>query len=47
MEQRYKMVLEIILRMCEEEMYINAGTLKLMCETALQERGAEDGKVRE
>jgi hypothetical protein len=42
MEQRYQTALEIILAMCERDKYLNGDDVKLVCETALKERGNED-----
>ena len=42
MEQRYKTALEIILAMVERGSYVRDEDIRLICETALQERGNED-----
>lgn len=44
MEKAYKIALEIILNMCkQEESYIRAKEVQLVCETALKER--EDKEI--
>ena len=47
MEKAYKTVLEIILKMCEKDSYLNTDNIKLMCETVLNietESGENDAR---
>lgn len=37
MEQRYKVALEVIKRICEDENYISTKQLLMICNTALEE----------
>ena len=44
MEERYKTALEILLNLCNNT-YPNCEEIKVICETALKEKGTDNGKV--